>query len=85
MHAPQPCFIGASGTSSALVTTQARKTYEPSPGTMRQQFLPTNPTPARSAHARSMTGFVSTASRALWPSDSSQRTTLRRRLVSTLW
>ena len=61
---PQRSVIGSPGSSSSVVTTSPSSTIEPTPGAMSMPFFPTNPSPARAAHARSSTGSSSQSIRA---------------------
>ena len=56
--------MGGSASSRSVVTTSPRSTIDPTPGTMSSPFLPTNPSPARAAQARSSTGASSHNGRA---------------------
>ena len=57
---PQRSGSGASGASSAVVSSTPMKNQEPSDGRSSIVFLPILPSPARAARSRSSTGPVST-------------------------
>src|SRR5579885_1427331 len=66
-HLPQVDFNGSSGSSARLVTISDRKTHDPQPCVKIFVFLPYQPSPARSATARSTIRPVSTKSRVSVP------------------
>jgi hypothetical protein len=55
-HEPQDFRSGASGSSSAVVSSSASSTQEPAAGVSRLVLLPNQPRPARAAKARSARG-----------------------------
>ncbi len=76
---PQRSGWGGSGASSRSVSTSASTTQLPWASVMRQPFFPTQPRPARSAQAFSITGPMSQPAQKrasgcrAWSSDSSAR------------
>ena len=60
VQVPQRSGSGASGSSSAVVSTVPMKKKDPRSGWSSIVFLPIQPSPARAARSRSSSGPVST-------------------------
>ena len=86
-HEPQRSGCGASGSSARSTSTVPSTTQLPCSGVMRQPFFPTQPIPARSAQAFSITGATSLVAsvRAPGSAASSSAASTRRRRFMTAW